>query len=453
MPTVSPNYQQRGTFNPYYLMKQPIIASTHAALKKQLPDEKFAQNEIFFKCVDMISGKEIYKTSASARFRFQLAIGKKENIVPYGIRAAQTSAAGHLGMTSRKSATQSSNVNEFLSVYFLAQPDMDPAQLQSYACGQSSKSSTGVMYGDGRPVTFGDLVELLDADATPERDINIGRNNAKAIRKDIKGKGMGGLYWTPKQKPGNVSPKNPSDVVVTLGNGTFQGYSNKIASGTDATPKFNTNIFSYYGKLGDSGQLNSIKSIIDRSWDAASSTVKGENARAALSNFNIRAEPYSESGSRDSFADLARSFIKDGLDFYGKDFYYPYRNNLITGFKNHLTNQSNLTYFLKTIYFYTYDDPNQAYTPCPYKLLVGQINGSSNITNVSDNTMLKSMLLANPSELSKVTGYYDGTSQSFKISFKYKLKTVNIPVTCRTRAAGGWSGKSLYITSSGVKFL
>ena len=32
-----------------------------------------------------------------------------------------------------------------------------------------------------------------------------------------------------------------------------------------------------------------------------------------------------------------------------------------------------------------------------------------------------------------------------------ELKNVSIPITCRTRSAGGWSGKSLYITTSGFK--
>ena len=133
--------------------------------------------------------------------------------------------------------------------------------------------------------------------------------------------------------------------------------------------------------------------------------------------------------------------------------YYPYRNNLIEGFKNHLSSQVNLSYLLRTVYFYTYDDPSKSFTPCPYKLLIGQVNGSSNIKAVSDDTMLKSMLIASPAEYTNLTGYYDGSSQSFKMSFKYKKKTVNVPITCRTRAAGGWSGKSLYITTSGVKFL
>ena len=83
-----------------------------------------------------------------------------------------------------------------------------------------------------------------------------------------------------KQKPRNVSPNNPSDVVVTLGDGTLQGYSNKIASGKDATPKFNTNIFAFYGKLGDGGQVSSIQRMIDTLWNKASANVKGENAKA-----------------------------------------------------------------------------------------------------------------------------------------------------------------------------
>ena len=451
MTTVSPDYQQRGQFNPYYTMKSAVIASAHTALVKKYKDEKFTQKDLFFKCVDVGSGELIYSTSSRAAFTFQIALNKKENIIPYYIRGAQASAIGHLGMSSRKPATQSSNVNEFMSVYFLVQPDMTPEALQKYITSQSG--STGVFYGSGKPVTFSDVVDLIDADQTPERDVNIGRNNAIAIRKDIKGKGMGRVYWTPQEKPANVSPNNPSDVVVTLGDGSLQGYSNKIASGKDATPKFNTNIFAFYGKLGDGGQLSSIQSMIDTAWNNAAAKVTGENAKAALDSVSIENEPYSESGSRSTFATIARQFIADGLDFYGKDFYYPYRNNLIEGFKNYLVNPSNLSYMLRTIYFYTYDDPSKAFTPCPYKLLIGQTAGSSSIKSISDDTMLKSMLIANPAEYSKITGYYDGTSQSFKMSFKYKTKTVNIPITCRTRAAGGWSGKSLYITTSGVKFL
>ena len=451
MTTVSPDYQQRGQFNPYYTMKSAVIASAHTALVKKYKDEKFTQKDLFFKCVDVGSGELIYSTSSRAAFTFQIALNKKENIIPYYIRGAQASAIGHLGMSSRKPATQSSNVNEFMSVYFLVQPDMTPEALQKYITSQSG--STGVFYGSGKPVTFSDVVDLIDADQTPERDINIGRNNAIAIRKDIKGKGMGRVYWTPQAKPGNVSPNNPSDVVVTLGDGSLQGYSNKIASGKDATPKFNTNIFAFYGKLGDGGQLSSVQSIIDNAWNTAAKNVTSENAAGALNSISIENEPYSESGSRTTFATIARQFIADGLDFYGKDFYYPYRNNLIEGFKNYLVNPSNLSYMLRTIYFYTYDDPSKAFTPCPYKLLIGQVAGSSSVKAVSDDTMLKSMLIANPAEYSKILGYYDGTSQSFKMSFKYKGKTVNIPITCRTRAAGGWAGKSLYITTSGVKFL
>ena len=62
-------------------------------------------------------------------FTFQLSIEKKEKLfrILTGGGRAQSSAVGHLGMTSRKyGATQSSNVNEFMSVYFLVQPMMSP---------------------------------------------------------------------------------------------------------------------------------------------------------------------------------------------------------------------------------------------------------------------------------------------------------------------------------------
>ena len=32
-----------------------------------------------------------------------------------------------------------------------------------------------------------------------------------------------------------------------------------------------------------------------------------------------------------------------------------------------------------------------------------------------------------------------------------ELKQATIPITCRTRSAGGWAGKSLFISTSGVK--
>ena len=114
-----------------------------------------------------------------------------------------------------------------------------------------------------------------------------------------------------------------------------------------------------------------------------------------------------------------------------------------------------MVYFLNTIYFYTYDDPNQAFTPCPYKLLVGRETGESTIKDVSENESLKELLInKNPSRLTGIKSSYDGQSQSFTMNLHFsngKLKKVSIPITCRTRAAGGWSGKSLFISTSGVK--
>ena len=53
---------------------------------------------------------------------------------------------GHYGMVSRKNATASSNVNEFLSVYFLVQPPMTPDKLVDYVSQQ--KGNTGVLKGE-----------------------------------------------------------------------------------------------------------------------------------------------------------------------------------------------------------------------------------------------------------------------------------------------------------------
>ena len=448
MPTVSPYYQQRGVANPYYVLDPATVTQTLSALKREGIDQK----QLLFKSVEVIQGKTIIKSTG--KYKFQLASDKVQDL-PYGIETTKRQVKGHLGMVSRKDSTASSNVNEFLTVYFLVNPPMTPEQLENHSCKQGN-ASTGVLTGEGTPVTFEDLCKLIDADETAARDIKIGLNNAKAVRKDINGKGIKNLYWVPRGKPTGISPKTPSDVIIEFRDGFFRGYSNKISAGkTDETPKFNTNIYAFYGKLGDGTQQANIGKIIDESWNQASATVKGEAAKEAIENFDISQEKFSETSSRAAFSELSKAFKENGLEFYGKDFYYKFRNNLISNFSNYLLNPLNMIYFLNTIYFYTYDDPTKAFTPCPYKLLVGRETGESTIKDVSENESLKELLVnKNPARLTGIKSSYDGQSQSFTMTLNFtngELKNVSIPITCRTRAAGGWAGKSLFISTSGVK--
>ena len=448
MPTVSPYYQQRGVANPYYVLDPATVTQTLSALKREGIDQK----QLLFKSVESIQGKTIIKSTG--KYKFQLASDKVQDL-PYGIETTKRQVKGHLGMTTRKDSTASSNVNEFLTVYFLVNPPMTPEQLENHSCKQGN-ASTGVLTGEGTPVTFEDLCKLIDADETAARDIKIGLNNAKAVRKDINGKSIKNLYWVPRGKPTGISPKTPSDVIIEFRDGFFRGYSNKISAGkTDETPKFNTNIYAFYGKLGDGTQQANIGKIIDESWNQASATVRGEVAREAIENFDISQEKFSETSSRAAFSELAKSFKSNGLEFYGKDFYYKFRNKLISNFSDYLLNPLNMIYFLNTIYFYTYDDPTKAFTPCPYKLLVGRETGESTIKDVSENESLKELLVnKNPARLTGIKSSYDGQSQSFTMTLNFtngELKNVSIPITCRTRAAGGWSGKSLFISTSGVK--
>ena len=134
------------------------------------------------------------------------------------------------------------------------------------------------------------------------------------------------------------SPKNPSDVVVELSNGDYIGYSNKISEGDDETPKFNTNLYSYYKKLESDDQLKAAAEMIDTAWDKASKQVPKEKKLVvgALKEFDIRAEPYTESATTKPFGELDNVFRAQGLDFYKGDFYYNFRNNLIKNLGKHL---------------------------------------------------------------------------------------------------------------------
>ena len=448
MPTISPSYQMKGVVNPYYTMDPSVTTVAKNALKKVGIDVN--AKDILFKCVNQVQGKIV--NTSQGKYLFQLALDTSSDLA-FGMKVTKRQVKGHFGMATRKDSTASSNVNEFLTVYFLVNPQMNPKELEDYSCVNGS-ASTGVLTGEGSSVSFEDLCMLLDKDESAERDIKIGLNNAKAVTKDIQGKGIANLYWVPRGKPRGISPKTPSDVIIQFTDGTFRGYSNKISAGKDETPKFNTNIYAFFGKLGDSFQQENIGGIIDGAWNKAAQTITTPTAKAALDSFDISGEKFSESISKLAFTQLAQSFRADGLDFYTEGFYYKFRNNLISDFAESLTSPSNMVYFLNTIYFYTYDDPRTTFTPCPYKLLIGRENSISSIKDISSDQNLKELLFnKDPNKLSSIQSTYDNKSQSFEMKFKYNNKNIKIPVTCRTRSAGGWSGKSLFITTSGVKLV
>ena len=433
--TVSPWYQQKGTFNPFYTLDSSVENNVKELLN--IVDVKFQSVE---------NGTGELLKDFGGKFIFQVTADKY-------IKVKRKQIKGHYGMKQRKDSTASSNINEFLTVYFLKHGGFTDAE--SWMVDVARKTGdTGIYYGEGHQVTYEDLINLLDKDETAIRDINIGYQNSIVVRADIAGNQWKKLYWTPRNKPAGIGGKNPSDVIIEMSDGTFNGYSNKIAAGKDVTPKFNTNIMAFYKKLGDSGQVNKVGRMIDQAWEdavsmlSAGKLIKPENAISALKKFNIKKEKFSETSSGRKFATLAKEFLKDKLSFFTTDMYYPFRNNCITSFSTHLTNSKNLSYFLRTIGFYTFDDPNS--TPCPYKLLVGSEKGSR-IKDVSSNESYKEIMFSKPNNLKGIRKIYDGTSQSFKILFSVGGYLVEIPITMRTRAAGGWQGKGLFITSSGLK--
>ena len=456
---ITPYYEQKGIKNPFYILSAPVVSGAVRELKKNGDEYKNIKGtDILFKCVEpnQLNGPLIYKATSSSSKIFQIT-DKSKNDIPFGVAttAQKIHVIGHYGMTTRKNATASSNVNEFLSVYFLVQPPMKPDELVNYVSQQ--KGNTGVLKGEGTPVTFSQLADLLDEDETPERDINIGLNNARAIQGDISGRSIRTVYWVPKKKPRNVNPTNPSDTVVEFNDGFLQGYSNKIASGTDTTPKFNTNVNAFYKEMGNFSQLMNVQKLINDAFFEAKEEVNGENAKEAIDFYyenEFENEAYGETGSQKNFGELSEFFRMDGLDFNRKDFYYPFRNKFIRKFAEYLKNPTNMVYFLRTIYKYTYGDPTQSFTPCPYKLLIGTPMGASTLKNVSSDESLKELLFnEDPSRITDIDDNYNDLTQGWDMTFKFlngKVKDVTLPIVARTRF-GGLQGKAFFLSSSGVK--
>lgn len=439
--TVSPTYQTRGVSNPFYNLTPETDSQIRDILnKKDLPFKN-----IIYKAVEDIKGEPLISTGKTS---FELFDDVDTSLNVF-IKIPKNKVQSHYGTKSRKDSTASSNVNEFLSLYFLLHPEFS-----SIEDLKNKEGGTGVLTGEGEEITYPQLITLISRDETPEKDIKIGFNNSQALKKDLKGKSLSTLYWTPRKKPSNINPKNPSDIIIQLEDGSFIGYSNKIADGEDKTPKFNTNIISFFSKIGEKDE--DIKPIIDKAWDYASSKISSStpSAKKAIDNFNIRGEDFSETTSRKAFAELSLQFKEDNLNFFKEDFYHNFRNYLIISLIKYLKVPANLKYFLNTIAVYTYGETIEGETPCPYKLLIGTTKGST-IKEVSENFLLRNIVTVDSTEkIKNIDLSYNGNSQTFIINYNQtvggELKSIKIPVTVRTRSAPHWSGKSLYITTPGV---
>ena len=437
--TISPDYVMKGIENPFYDLDIDIQKDIIPAV---------GDGKIKFKNTRKPSGTLI--KNYGGKFHFQ--INKDDEDIDKYITTTKKMVKSHLGQKQRKNATASSNVNEYLTVHFIVHRNFTTPEDFMADIGDMN-GTTGVLLADGKPVTYEKLRQLIDEDETAIRDINIGYQNSLAVIEDLKGKAIDKLYWVPKGKPEGVGQKNPSDVIIKLTDGSFIGYSNKISSGADKTPKINTTITAYYEKLKDTRQLRSIHNMTHDAWNYAKSLVPKDKkiASTAINNFIIEREKFSETSSKMAFARLSKSFRQDRLNFYTNDYYYPFRNKMIELFSNYISESRNLTYFLNTVGYYTYDDPD--ITPCPYKLLIGSEKSSSLREVSSDESSREIFFNTKPSNYSNIKINYDNKGQTFALSFLYKpLNTkIETSIVLRTRARGGWSGKALYITTPGFK--
>ena len=439
--TISPHYQQKGVYNPYYELDIDVEKDIRPAL---------GPGEITFENVKSGTGK-LLKSYGRGKYHFQIVVDGDRT--KYHIITTGPIVTNHLGMKKRQSATASSDVNEYLSLYFIKHPKFTDAKTFMSNIGKLT-GDTGIL-ASGGAVTYEDLRELLDKDEKVERDILIGNHNSKAVIADLKSMKVkwSVLHWSPGAKPGGIRRNNPSDIIIELDDGSYIGYSNKISAGKDATPKLNTGIWSAYKKRADATQLKNIERMIDKAWDDAARKIKSssKNAYPAIKRFNIKKEAFSETTSQEAFMGLAKSFDKDKLKFFTDDMYWPFRNNLIKAYSKYLKKPANMRYLINTVAIYTYDDPSD--TPCPYKLLIGSEKGSTLKDVVSDDTHRQIFFSEDDTDFTKIITTYDNKSQSFKAQFTHKPSglTVNWPITLRTRAQGGWGGKNLYFTTRGFK--
>ena len=219
--SVTPDYRQGNTFNPYYDLTKgatdkvsDLLNALSSGKDKEFDPSKFGvrnpkTEKWNFKSVyqnDWMEGAELLPNwgidknkhfSKQGRTYFQITTSKKVDI-PYYIKGAQSLAIGHFGMAQRKSATASSDINELMSLYFLVHPteraDTEKEATTWWRGTKRSPSvlntitgSIGVVKADSTTITYSDLGKLLNKpDADAITNIRIGWHNARAVEKDLK---------------------------------------------------------------------------------------------------------------------------------------------------------------------------------------------------------------------------------------------------------------------------
>ena len=133
--TVSPSYQQRGVPNPFYTIDKIVDSNIQRLTKINTLTYRNIKEKGSLKLLGNVTGK----------FLFQIyAAGEPQ---PSYISIRKKDITGHLGMKARKDTTASSNVNEFLSVFFLINEypkDDFVRQLEDDSCNLG-KQGTGVL--------------------------------------------------------------------------------------------------------------------------------------------------------------------------------------------------------------------------------------------------------------------------------------------------------------------
>lgn len=340
----------------------------------------------------------------------------------------------------RKDSTAASNVNEVFSLYFLSHTFVS-AEHTLMELESNKKQPSGIYTGEGKMIRTGELLDLVLGDASYENDLQIAANNAAVLKQDFK-EAPKKLFWTPRAKPYNMDSKHPADIVIEFNSG-LMGYSNKaIATKEDTTPKLNTNIVAGYKRIS-SKNLSKIEQLVDNTWEESYKQLPQE--LHPFFDFNIKDEGYSEKSSSKKFLEIGKQFRKLGYDF-NKLFYYQFRNNMIKNYISFLQNEKHFKEFLYMMGVYTYGELSE--NQVPYKLLIGSTKKST-IKDVTNDIVTKNILFK--PNIQSFDFKYDGKSQSFNIEGIINNKRFIIPFTLRTRV-GGLLGKSLYITTSGMKY-
>lgn len=326
---------------------------------------------------------------------------------------------------NKKIATESANVNEFMTAYFLSQGSFDLEnieEMKKYIIDNSEKKTVCCIDENY------DFKECLTNCLEDPDNILVGYNNAKFI-KSITKKQIKEIYWAPRKKPLDIDRRNPSDIILKYTDNTLKGYSLKAGrTDKDRTPKMSPALSTMYNKVDKTEVMWKFvcesleKAIFDFTHLTSNNKKFIETYTEKAMEITKNIKHFSKKNATSTQMAYELNEVVEKFDItcfrYGTLFHF-FIDQFVEDFSKFIMDKENAKEFLQIIALYLKQD-------CPYDIVFGNLKRSRIILS-SDEIKKIHDLLVSP-EIKDIK-FENNENVQKEIALTFKLKNNTIKLT------------------------